>query len=187
MSRQCMVSSRVASRPRLHRVQMTLKARQARSIDLGIQVRPLRVLPVLDADSYPVQILSEVIAFYENCTRVVLLRMEKLSIDGHIGEDTRLYCAVPHRVDGKTRSENASVPGSRPCASVLTKPIVFCFTLEVYSESGSLGIEHRAKYKPCPSNSQYPGQLGKFDSEFTFVADQIQPLFTELVGRFELF
>lgn len=61
----------------------------------------------LCADGHQVQILSEVVAFYENCTRVVLLRMEKLSTNGHIGEDTHLYCAIPYREDGKTQGENA--------------------------------------------------------------------------------
>jgi hypothetical protein len=113
--------------------------------------------------------------------------MEKVSTDGHIGEDTRLYCAIPHRADGKTGGDNASVPGSRSRALVLTWLIVFCFTLEVYSKDGSLGIEHWAKYTPCPSDPQYLGGLGKFDTEFVFTADQIRPLFTELVDLFNLF
>ena len=72
------------------------------------------------------------------------------------------------------------------CVSILTWLIAFCFTLEMFSLSGSLGVEHWAKYKPRPSDLQFPGGLEKFDNEFTFIADQIRLLFTDLVGRFDL-
>jgi len=104
--------------------------------------------------------------------------MEKVSVDGHIGEDTHLYCAIPHRMDGETRGQFLMFV----CVSTLTWLIAFCFTLEVFSQSGSLGVEHWAKYKPHPSDLHFPGGLGKFDHEFTFIVDQIRLLFTDLVG-----
>lgn len=41
------------------------------------------------------------VAFYENCTRVILLKMEKTSMDGHVGEDTTFYCVIPFRINGE--------------------------------------------------------------------------------------
>jgi len=87
----------------------------------------------------------------------------------------------------RTEKQEVIIPKFLPFirVSILTRLIVFCFTLEVFSESRSLGVEHWAKYKPCPSGLQFPGGLGKFDDQFTFTAEQIRPLFTDLVGRFE--
>lgn len=113
--------------------------------------------------------------------------MEKVSTDGHIGQDTHLCCAVPYRENGKTIGENVlEFPSYLYVLYDLTLLIAFRFTLELYSEPGNFGVDHRAKYKPSMSNPPHPGRLEKFDHELTLAADQIQSLLVELARQFGL-
>lgn len=127
--------------------------------------------------------MSKAVSFYENCTRIVIRAIDEFEVDEHEGSDIRFYCkflTIPGAgPDGKS-SQCSFPPRFLPLHTA-----GFTFTIDTYSESGTLGIEHRVRYTP-DRNHSLSKKLGKFRNESDFLAHTAQSFFADLTHQMDV-
>jgi hypothetical protein len=123
------------------------------------------------------------VCFYENCSRFIIRSIEEFQVDGHEEPVTHFHCEFFTTPGTEITREGPHINFSLWSLTVHTAG--FKFTIRTYSESGTLGIEHRVKYTPDPNNELLK-KLGKFGEESDFLAHTARSFFQNLAHQIDL-